>query len=568
MTASTASSTASAAHTNGEHDNDRQLQLKRKISQALDEGHDADIPSSQGFVLDEQGELKRQQSIASRISEALRHNPNRDVEKASPGNGRGDEDTDADVVWWDGPDDPENPYNWPKWRKFLNCGLISAMTFISPLASSAFAPGVPQVMAEFKSNSLEIAAFVVSVYVLGFAAGPMLFAPLSEIYGRVIIYHACNVGFVAFSVACALAPSLSSLIGFRFLAGLFGAAPIANGGGTIADMVVQEHRGAAMAVFSIGPLLGPIVGPVAGGFLTEAEGWRWAFWLLSIAGAIILILMLLFLKESYAPVLLARKTARLQKETGNEMLRSKLDAGLSPRDYFKRGIIRPFKMLAFSPMVVITAFYMAVTYGYLYLLFTSMTEIFEQYYGFTTSTVGLAFIGLGVGSLIGVILFSMTSDNYVRKKTAEADAAAQASGGVKSGMKPEYRLPTLPIGALLIPSGLFMYGWTAEYQVHWIAPILGTGLVGIGNIMIFMGIQMYLVDAFSIYAASAIASNTVVRSIAGSVLPIAGLKMYAKLGVGWGNSLLGFIAVGLAPVAFFLIKYGETLRHKFPIKNL
>ncbi|KAI1078987.1 bicyclomycin resistance protein [Whalleya microplaca] len=580
MTPST-TSTASATHTDGERDNDTQRRLQRKISQALDEGHDADIPSSQGFVLDEEGELKRQQSIVSRrgLSNATKSNGNRDVEKAqvsgegtpsmiNQGDGDGDDDTDPNVVWWDGPDDPENPYNWPKWRKFLNCGLISAMTFISPLASSAFAPGVPQVMTEFKSSSLEIAAFVVSVYVLGFAAGPMLFAPLSEIYGRVIIYHICNVGFVAFSVACALAPSLNSLIGFRFLAGLFGAAPIANGGGTIADMVVQEHRGAAMAVFSIGPLLGPIVGPIAGGFLTEAEGWRWAFWLLAIAGGVLLICMLLFLKESYAPVILARKTTRLQKQTGNDMLRSKLDAGLSPQDYFKRGIIRPFKMLAFSPIVVIMALYMAVAYGYLYLLFTSMTEIFEQYYGFTTSTVGLAFIGLGVGSLAGVILFSLTSDRYVRRKAAEVDAAAEAAEGTKGGMKPEYRLPALPVAAILIPAGLFMYGWTAEKQVHWIAPIIGTALVGVGNIIIFMSIQMYLVDAFSIYAASAIASNTVVRSIAGAVLPIAGLKMYARLGVGWGNSLLGFIALLLAPAAILLIKYGEGLRNKFPIKNL
>ncbi|KAI0895627.1 bicyclomycin resistance protein [Annulohypoxylon nitens] len=581
--ASSPSLTPAATHTDGERDNDSgsdaQLQLRRKISQAVDEGHDADIPSSQGFVLSEEEELKRQQSIADRRRNSIASRgsrANHDVEKAqAPGepalsssNDDDDSDTSPNVVWWSGPNDPDNPYNWPTWRKVLNCGLISAMTFISPLASSIFAPGVPQVVSEFHSTSLEIAAFVVSVYVLGFAAGPMLFAPLSEIYGRVILYHIANLGFVAFQVGCALAPTLNALIVFRFFAGVFGSVSITNGGGTIADMIVQERRGGAMAVFSIGPLLGPIIGPVAGGFLSDAKGWRWAFWLLVIVGGFLGILMIFTLKESYAPVILKRKAAKLRKETGNELLRSKLDAGLSPKDYFKRGIIRPFKMLFLSPIVAITSLYMAVTYGYLYLMFTTMTEVFQEYYGFTTSTVGLAFIGLGVGSMIGILLFSATSDRYIQRKAAQADAEAQATGGVKAGMKPEYRLPLLPLGAMFIPAGLFIYGWTADYKVHWIAPIIGTAVVGIGNLIVFMSIQMYLVDTFTIYAASALACNTVVRSLAGAVLPLAGLPMYSKLGIGWGNSLLGFIAVALFPVSILVLRYGEALRNRFVIKNL
>src|SRR4051812_21653332 len=111
-----------------------------------------------------------------------------------------------------------------------------------------FAPGVPELMKEFQSRSEYLAAFVVSVYVLGFAAGPLLFAPLSEIYGRLVIYHVCNVGFLAFLIACALAPSLDSLIAFRFLSGLFGACPLTNVGGSIADIFIQEQRGAAMSI--------------------------------------------------------------------------------------------------------------------------------------------------------------------------------------------------------------------------------------------------------------------------------------------------------------------------------
>ena len=140
------------------------------------------------------------------------------------------------------------------------------------------------------------------MYLLGFAAGPILLAPLSEIYGRVPVYHACNVGFVAFQVACALAPSLNALIGFRFLAGVFGVAPITNGGGTIADMIPQKHRGTVLAAYSLGPLLGPIVGPIAGGFLSDAKGWRWNFWVLAIVGGFTTIVMLFIMKESCGSV--------------------------------------------------------------------------------------------------------------------------------------------------------------------------------------------------------------------------------------------------------------------------
>ena len=468
-------------------DADEPLTRQRAIEQAVDEGHDADIPSDVGYVLDEAGELKRQQSIAeqrslhravSKSSRTGTHDLERDAEKASipvAGNGVADNkeeeaassEDEANIVWWDSDDDPENPYNWPTWRKVVNCTFVSALAFITPLGSSVFAPGVPRLMVEFGSDSPELAAFVVSVYVLGFAAGPLLLAPLSELYGRNIVYHSCNVFFVGFLVGCALSPTLNALIVFRFFSGVFGSCALSNGGGTIADMIVQEKRGAAMAAFSIGPLLGPIIGPVAGGFLSDAEGWRWVFWLLVIIGGLITIVMFIFARESYAPVLLQRKVNRLRKETGNPLLRSKLDAGLSSADYFKRGIIRPLKMLVFSPICVIFALYMAVVYGFLYLMFTSITPVFLENYGFPANTVGLVFLGLGIGSMLGLAFFSATSDRTL-KKMAEKDG---------KGMKPEYRLWPLPFSAFLMPIGFFIYGWTVEYHVHWIVPIISHGLM-------------------------------------------------------------------------------------------
>lgn len=157
------------------------------------------------------------------------------------------------------------------------------LTSHRPLASSMFAPGVPEVMTEFHSSSTTLAGFVVSVYVLGYAFGPLIIAPLSELYGRLVVYHVSNVLFVVLTVACAVATNLNMLIGFRFLQGTFGSTPLTIGGGTIADMIVQEKRGGVIAIWALGPLMGPVIGPVAGGYLSQGKGWRWVFWVIAMA---------------------------------------------------------------------------------------------------------------------------------------------------------------------------------------------------------------------------------------------------------------------------------------------
>ncbi|KAK8001767.1 hypothetical protein PG991_013989 [Apiospora marii] len=478
---------------------------------------------------------------------------------------------DPSIVDWDGPDDPSNPLNFSTGMKSVNVGIVSALTFVTPLASSMFAPGVPQLMAEFGSTNALLADFVVSVYVLGFAIGPLVLAPASELYGRAVIYHICNVGFVVFSVACAVSTDLGMLIAFRFFQGCFGSAPVTNGGGTIADLIPQEKRGGVIAIYALGPILGPVIGPVAGGYLVAGRGWRWVFWVLTIIGGFFAIVSALFLRETYPVVLLQRKTKRLIRETGNRALRSKRDSGLTARQLFVRALVRPSKLLFLSPIVLVISLYTGIVYGYQYLMFSTFTYVFQEQYGFPTQSVGLTFLGIGVGSLLGLVVVGIVSDRIVKAnskpKTSDADGTSTGAG-TTTNMKPEYRLPPLVAAAFFIPAGLFMYGWSAERNTHWIVPILGTGLVGVGNIAVFMGVVSYLVDAFTVYAASALAANTVVRSVMGALLPLAGQSMYDALGVGWGNSLLGFIAVACIPVPLALLRYGQRLRESFDASRL
>lgn len=311
---------------------------------------------------------------------------------------------DPNIVDWDGEDDPQNPRNWSSKAKMANTSLVIVLTLLTPLASSMFAPGVPQVLADFKTDAPTIAEFVVSIYILGFAVGPLIISPLSEMYGRWPVYVVCNILFFIFTIACAVADSMAQLIVFRFFAGTFGVCPVTLGGATISDLIDQEKRGVAMSLFGMGPLLGPVIGPIAGSYLAAAEGWRWTFWVIAIAYGVCGIAHFFFCRETYAPVLLEKKTKKLRVETNNQELRSALDNGLSSKERLTRAMVRPFKMLFLSPIVGLMAVYAAFVYGILYLLYTTFTFVFEQYYGFSSSNVGLTYLGSGIGMFIGLFV--------------------------------------------------------------------------------------------------------------------------------------------------------------------
>ncbi|KAH5043841.1 hypothetical protein HBI75_030620 [Parastagonospora nodorum] len=511
-----------------------------KVREAYQQIHDADRTPEESYTTDmEKGPQSQAQSTYT-DEQTLSGDVTADPEAPQ----------DPNIVDWDGPSDPMNPQNWPMPKKWSIIASLGACTLITPLASSFFAPGVPQVLREFHETSNVIAAFVVSVYLLGFAIGPLFIAPLSELYGRIYLYHVCNLLFVIFNVACALSKSMGMLIAFRLLAGCAGSAPLTIGGGTIADMFPPEQRAGAMAIWSLGPLLGPVIGPVCGGFLVENMSWRWVFWILAIFGGVFGLILLLVGSESYGPTLLERKAAALRKSTGNPDIRSKLAKNIPPREVFVRAISRPMKMLFMSPIVGLMSLYIAINYGILYLFFTTITFVFEQKYHFSSGAVGLSYIGSGVGMLVGMGVLGVMSDKVIKKQQA------------KGNVKPEHRLPlmlTVP-GAVALPIGVFVYGWTTYYGVHWIVPIIATAFIGLGNLTAMMTIQTYLVDAFTIHAASAIAANTVLRSVFGAVLPLSGLSMYDALGLGWGNSLLGFISLAFIPVPIFFRFYGERIR--------
>lgn len=358
-------------------------------------------------------------------------------------------DIENNLVGWESQDDPINPRNFPDNRKWFILGLISAITFLCPLTSSIFAPAVSFMSAEFHNTSQILGAFSVSVFVLGFAFGPLLIGPLSEIYGRRVVLNGCNVIFCAFDLGCALAPNLAGLIIMRFLGGVGGSACLTVGSGVIADLFPAEQRGKAMALYSTGILFGPVLGPILGGFIAQQAGWRWVFWVVFITSCLLSGGLFILLKETNHVVLLDHKTARLRKEMNRPELQNIMthqkDASVrSPGTVLKQGIVRPIKLLTTSPIVLFLSLYMAFMFGLLYLLFTTITEVYIETYNWSPQLCGLAFLGLGVGFFMGLTLVARTSDATIIKLTKKNKV-----------YEPEYRLaPCLGFG-FFIPISFF-----------------------------------------------------------------------------------------------------------------
>ena len=293
-----------------------------------------------------------------------------------------------------------------------------------------------------------------------------------------------------------------------------------------------------------------------GGFITEYTTRRWVFWSPSIAAGIIQAFGFIFLAETYPPILLQRKAQRLRTETGNKDLRTPFEAPeKSMINTLNIGFVRPFRLIGTQIVVQIMGLYMAYIYRTLYLVLATFPILWEGQYHESTGIGTLNYISLGLVFFVGAYSCILLQDRVY-------SALKYRHNGVG---RPEFRVPLMVPGSLLMPIGLFWYGWSAQAHVHWIVPNIGALVLGAGVIIGLQCIQTIFVDTYTRYAASAIGAATILRSLCGFVFPIFAPAMYEELGYGWGNSLLAFVAIFLGvPGPLLLWKYAETLRAKSP----
>ncbi|WVQ95147.1 hypothetical protein IAU59_002241 [Kwoniella sp. CBS 9459] len=450
------------------------------------------------------------------------------------------------------PGDRSNPKNWGVLYRWVLTGIAGLLVLNSTFASSS-PSGIIQDMIEYFGFSQEVAILTISLFVAGYCVGPILWGPLSESYGRRPIFIFSFVVYTGFQVGCALSKNTASILIFRFLGGTFAAAPLTNSGALLADIWDGDHRGQAMSIFALAPFAGPSIGPiVAGAIQVTGTSWRWMYWILTIFAGFCLAVIVFFVPETYAPKILANKAKKLRKDTQEQRWYAPLErADKSWRARVNDILFKPFVILALEPMLMAVTLYMSFVYGVVYLLFEAYPFVFVYNHGFNNLQEGLAFLGFFTGGFLCVVFF-MTVIEPRFQRHAKAVAPLPP--------KPEKRLELCVISGWSLVIAMFWFGWTSYSSIHWISPVIAGGLIGVGTLGMFVSLFNYIIDVYLWSAASALAGATVVRSLFGAAFPLFATQMYDKLGTQWASSLLGFLALLLAPIPIVLMIYGSKLR--------
>lgn len=277
-------------------------------------------------------------------------------------NGSGTEEEPYQVSWIE--NDPRNPMLFSAVSRWLITILVGMETLSVALVSSAYSGSIAEIIAEFEVSE-EVALLGISLFVLGFAVGPLIWAPLSELYGRRPILIASATGLTVLTAGAAGSRNIWTLIILRFFGGCIGSAPFAVAGAVIADTFPSIIRGLASGLYCVAPFLGPTLGPIIGGFLSEAAGWRWVEGLVACFSALFCLVCVFALPETYAPVLLSRRAARLSSITGR-VYRSKIEIEQGkkhPATVFKIALCRPWILLFREPIVLLLSIYLSIIYG-------------------------------------------------------------------------------------------------------------------------------------------------------------------------------------------------------------
>ncbi|KAL1606483.1 hypothetical protein SLS60_003887 [Paraconiothyrium brasiliense] len=356
-----------------------------------------------------------------------------------------------------------------------------------------------------------------------------------------------------FSFGTAVAKDIQTVMITRFFGAFFSSAPVTNTGGVLGDLYDPSWRGIAMAGYAMAVVGGPCLGPiVSSAFVVNASlGWRWTEYFTGILQFSVLLVATIYIDESYPPKLLVYKARRLRHESGNWALHAKFEEwDVSIVELARKFLLRPVQILM-SPICFLVALYASFCYGILYMQLGGVPIIFGEERGWRPVVASLPFLCVLIGAFLGCSLNVYNQTLYNKAYHAAGNRAV-----------PEKRLPPMMLGSVLFSGGQFLMGWTADPSFHWICPCIGLVLLGTGFFTIFQAALNYLVDTFTLYAASAVAANTFLRSCFAGGFPLAVAPLYHNIGIGPGCSITGGFAALLIPVSFVFYIYGKDIRRR------
>lgn len=479
----------------------------------------------------------------------------------------------------------EDPKAWSTGKKWAVAIIVSCYGLIIPSTAAMVVPAFTQISRDLDISGDGEVQLVMSVFLLGWGIGPILVAPLSEVYGRRLLLNAGHTLFLVTNTLCGLTSNKSHFMFLRFLSGLFGSGPMSVrtfilhtvdayadhhqiGAGVLSDLWHKEERGLSLSIYALGPLAGPAIGPIAAGYIVEVSSWRWIFFCASTFAFIMLVFGYFLLHETFQPVLLQRKKQRLiangiPVEGGDKATKGKTLSSL--KDELKR----PFILLGTQPIVQVVALFMGFLFGLNQLTIATFETLWEQRYGLPPRVASLHYAFIAAGLTIGSQVGGRTNDKVRPLPPLLSSPPLTPLPQIYAHLKrtrnspgtPEFRCPLMLAVALLLPLGQLLYGWSAQAVLPWYLPDLGVTLFSTAIIVGYQCIQAYVIDCYPVYAASAMGSLTVLRSLGGFVFPAVAPALYRALGYGWASTLIAGVSavVGVAaPVVLW--RWGPRLR--------
>ena len=499
--------------------------------------------------VEKEGERSPDEDIQPVLEEQHQQQPNEHALRKTETSGSRRQDEAFKVAFE--ASDPADPKNWSFAYKGWITFQLGMLALAASLGSSIIAPA-EMAISSYMHISEEVSVLAIALYVLGFAFGPLLWAPISEMFGRKWSMLPAMFCLGLFSIGTATSKTPAALFVTRFFGGVFGSAPVSNVSAALGDIYNPKARGTAVSLYAVAVVGGPTIGPVIGAALTvnKSLGWRWTEYIEAIWVFAIFALALVCMPELYAPVLLKQKAQKLRKTTGdNRYWHPHEDTKLDLESIVTKQLSRPLKMLTIEPMVQCIALYASFVYALLYLTLEVFPIVYAEHRHWPLVVSTLPFLGLFVGVLAALGINIGNQPRY-----------ASIVDKNKGRPVPEARLAPMILGGILFVVGLFWFGWTASASIPWPASVVATAFIGAGFNIIFQQCINFLVDTYGLYAASAVSANTFLRSVLAAGLPMAARPMFNKLGVGPAMSILGAVSCLALPVPFLFMRYGLKLR--------
>ncbi|AOW02336.1 major facilitator superfamily domain-containing protein [Yarrowia lipolytica] len=456
-------------------------------------------------------------------------------------------------------DDPENPKNWGTAKKVFVSVQILLLTFAMYVGSSIYTPAISEISNDYGISTVA-AILPLSVFVFGYGVGPIVLSPLSEhpAVGRLWIYMVCQGISICLMVPLALSPNLGAMLALRFIMGITVSPALATGGATLGDLFEIAYLPFALAFWSISAICGPVFGPVLGGVFAQVLNWHWTIWIWMIIAAAVFVLLFFCFPETSEHHILHKRAKRLQKLNPNLNYTTEADEewkAMSNKEVAYQILLRPLVIIFSEPIVFFLDAYIGLSYAILYTWFEAFPMVFSELHGFNLIQTGLTYLGLIVGGLLAAFVYVPIVYKTFTKPVIETGEFPPVALFMKIAL----------IGAILFPISVFMFGWTAHKNIHWIVPTIAGMLNVLGQYFIFQTVFNYLSGSYHRFIASVFAGNGLFRSGMAGAFPLFARAMFVKLGpgnfpVGFGCTVLGCLSALMILIPIVLIKYGERLK--------